>query len=154
MTEGPLSTVVSKPEDMVAIAKDIVSKLHAGDVLLLSGDLGAGKTTFTQALAIALGVTTPVTSPTFTIMGEYEVKGRDDILWLVHIDLYRIPADQHGVDQGYISEVIDEAKEHKRVVVIEWPEKLALTVAGAWQLTFAYGASENERTLSIIPPAV
>lgn len=143
---------ISGLEDMAGLAADIAVKLVPGDVLLLSGDLGSGKTTFTQALARSLGVTDVVTSPTFTIMGEYTADGREDIAWLVHIDLYRISADQHDVDQPYITEVIDTAVTHKRVVVVEWPEKLDLTLARAWKLSFVMGSQETERVVTVQEP--
>lgn len=140
---------VTSKEDLHVFAQDVASNLDAGDVLLLTGDLGTGKTTFTQGLAIALGISDPVTSPTFTIVQEYEVGENDSIAWLVHIDLYRVPPDQHGVDFDYIAEVIDTAKQNKRVVVVEWPERLSLAVPNSWKLSFKHGKTPNERIISI-----
>ncbi|MFZ9532970.1 MAG: tRNA (adenosine(37)-N6)-threonylcarbamoyltransferase complex ATPase subunit type 1 TsaE, partial [Ilumatobacteraceae bacterium] len=73
-------------DDTARIARVIAAELRPRDVLLLTGDLGAGKTTFTKALCTALGVTDAVTSPTFTLVHEY-VGGR---LTVVHSDLYRL----------------------------------------------------------------
>jgi tRNA threonylcarbamoyladenosine biosynthesis protein TsaE len=143
---------VTNTKMLADIAVDIANNLVVGSVLLLTGDLGTGKTTFTQLLAKALGVTVPVTSPTFTIAQEYEVLGHDDVEWLVHLDLYRISAGHEGVDLEYISEMIDTAIEHRRVVVVEWPEKVSLEVPNPWKISFAHGITESERSIIIKPP--
>jgi tRNA threonylcarbamoyladenosine biosynthesis protein TsaE len=97
------------------LAKSLASKLYAGDVISLSGDLGAGKTVFTKGLAAGLGIKEPVTSPTFTIVKEYE--GR---LSLYHFDVYRLDnpleLDELGVDEYFYS---------KGVSVVEWGDKVA-----------------------------
>ena len=92
------------------IAAAFASKLVGGDVVLLHGDLGAGKTTFTKGIARALGVKDVVTSPTFTIVKEYE----GDRLRLFHMDMYRLTGD--------ITELgLEEYFERKDgVTVIEW----------------------------------
>lgn len=146
------TTRVKNLDELAAMAEQIAGELQPGAVLLLSGDLGSGKTTFTQALAKSLGVIDVVTSPTFTIVGEYATDGTRDIQWLVHIDLYRIPADQHGVDRPYIAEVIDTAEANKRVVVVEWPEKLELTAPHAWRLSFTADQEQTERTIIVQKP--
>ena len=74
------------PEDTARISAEIATQLRAGDIILYEGDMGAGKTTFTKGLAAALGITDPVTSPTFALVNEY-TEGR---LPLFHFDLYRI----------------------------------------------------------------
>lgn len=152
MTTKAQTHHVKSIEELRVLAGEIAAELGSGDVLLLSGDLGSGKTTFTQVLAQALGVKDPVTSPTFTIVAEYEVVGSTTLDWLVHIDLYRVPSDQHGIDRPYIAEVIDTAADHKRVIVVEWPEKLDLTVPHAWQLSFAMGKADTERVITITKP--
>lgn len=77
---------VKNIEETYALAKQIASTLKGGEVILLSGDLGAGKTTFTKGLAKALGIDDEVTSPTFTILNVYE----DGRLKLNHLDMYRV----------------------------------------------------------------
>lgn len=74
------------PDDTRRVAAELVATLGDGDVVLLDGDLGAGKTQFAQGVAEGLGVTEPVTSPTFNIMFEY-TSGR---VPLYHFDLYRL----------------------------------------------------------------
>ena len=90
---------VHSVEETWALAKEVAATLRPGDVVCLEGDLGAGKTTFTQGLAKALGVEGRVTSPTFCIVQEHRAKspapGRPGLL--VHMDLYRL----HGEDDVF-----------------------------------------------------
>ncbi|WP_078415071.1 tRNA (adenosine(37)-N6)-threonylcarbamoyltransferase complex ATPase subunit type 1 TsaE [Priestia abyssalis] len=97
------------PEETMAIASKLARLLHPRDVLLLEGDLGAGKTTFTKGLAKGLGITRNVNSPTFTIIKEYK-GGR---LPLYHMDVYRL--DDSFEDLGF-----DEYFEGDGVTVVEW----------------------------------
>lgn len=94
-----------------ALAGDIAARLQGGETLLLTGELGAGKTTFTKGLAEALGIKRTVQSPTFTIMREY-TGGR---LMLYHIDMYRLEG------EGELGELgLEECFDGGSVVVIEW----------------------------------
>ncbi|MBI3734384.1 MAG: tRNA (adenosine(37)-N6)-threonylcarbamoyltransferase complex ATPase subunit type 1 TsaE [Chloroflexi bacterium] len=96
------------------LAARLAASLQAGDVLWLSGDLGAGKTTFTQGLGRGLGVDAPVTSPTFVLIRVYA--GR---LPLYHIDLYRLNG-RAEIDNLGLRDYLDGAG----VCVIEWGERL------------------------------
>lgn len=96
-----------------ALAKLLAAELQSGDVITLEGDLGAGKTTFTKALAEAFGVPGNVNSPTFTIMKEY--MGR---LAFYHMDAYRI--EEEDEDLG-----LEEYFDSDGVVVIEWPSMIS-----------------------------
>jgi tRNA threonylcarbamoyladenosine biosynthesis protein TsaE len=89
--------------------------LQAGDVLLLEGTLGAGKTVFAQGVAAGLGIEDPVTSPTFTLIHEYE--GR---LPLYHADLYRLAGDSDASAIG-----LDEYLWGNGVTLVEWPDRAA-----------------------------
>ena len=101
-----------------AVAASIAPHLKPGDLVLLSGDLGAGKTTFVQAVATALGVTEPVTSPTFALAHHYS--GQCDLgkCELRHIDLYRLADPAEMLD--YILDELDSA-----IVLVEWGDPLA-----------------------------
>ena len=100
------------PEESLELAKQLASKLKKGDVVTLTGDLGAGKTTFTKGLAKGLGVTRNVNSPTFTILKEYEGH-----LPFYHMDAYRIENEfeELGLD-GYF--------DGSGVTVVEWPSMI------------------------------
>lgn len=100
------------PDDTKKIAADMALKLKAGDVICLYGDLGAGKTAFVQGLAAGLGIGEHITSPTFTIVNEYE--GR---LPLYHFDVYRIADSDEMYEVGFDEYVYGEG-----VSVIEWPQ--------------------------------
>jgi tRNA threonylcarbamoyladenosine biosynthesis protein TsaE len=106
-----------RPEATRALAGELARTLRAPVVVALYGDLGAGKTLFTQALARALGVTQPVTSPTFTLINEYALP---DGGVLYHVDLYRLrdPIPE-AIDLG-LEELFDVG-----IVVIEWADRIA-----------------------------
>jgi tRNA threonylcarbamoyladenosine biosynthesis protein TsaE len=109
-------------DETIAVARDLAATLGAGDVVLLSGTLGAGKTAFVRGLAAGLGINPEdVSSPTFTIVHEY----RGGRLTLYHADLYRlertatedIGLEEMGVKDG--------------VLAIEWPDRLTHALPGA-----------------------
>lgn len=111
-------------EAMRALGREIGRGLAAGDVVLLHGDLGAGKTTLTQGIAEALGVAGVTQSPTFTLVSEHPatlVTG--DGVTLYHLDLYRLDDPGELGDIGW-EEMIAPAR---GVTVVEWPER-----AGDW----------------------
>lgn len=99
-------------EDTVNIAKQLADTLKGGEFIAMYGDLGAGKTAFVQGLAKALGINQHITSPTFTIVNEYE--GR---LPLYHFDVYRIADPDEMYEIGYEEYVYGDG-----VCVIEWAE--------------------------------
>ena len=105
-------------DGMRAFATRLAGLLRGGGtVLALHGDLGAGKTTFVQCLAAALGIVRPVTSPTFTLVGEYPLPSGG---LLVHMDLYRL---KPGTDLDSIG--FDEYLQSGALVAIEWAERAA-----------------------------
>lgn len=122
--------VTKNESETYALAGKIAKLLKGGEAILLSGNLGAGKTTFTKGLAKGLGVTKTVVSPTFTIVKEYE----GNSLTLYHIDMYRIEDEDEIYELG-----IEELYRDDSVTVIEWnkmeelPEKvikIAIKVLG------------------------
>ena len=102
------------PEATEALARRLAPRLRAGDVLLLEGQIGAGKTHFARALIHALGVAEDVPSPTFTLVQTYESPDFD--IW--HADLYRLSHPDEAVELG-LTEAFETA-----LCLVEWPEKL------------------------------
>lgn len=107
--------ISNSEKDTYKLAKMFEEKLHGGEVVILNGDLGAGKTTFTKGLCKALGVTENVTSPTFTLMNIYK-SGR---LNLYHFDMYRIEDESEALELG-----LDEFFNSNGVCMIEWAENI------------------------------
>ena len=114
--------VTASEEETQAVARDLSATLRAGDVVLLSGDLGAGKTTFVRGLAEGLGIDPrQVSSPTFTLVHEYRGNG----LALYHADLYRLERAATD-DLG-----LEEIGANDGVLAIEWPDRLTHDLPGA-----------------------
>jgi tRNA threonylcarbamoyladenosine biosynthesis protein TsaE len=107
------ATETASPAETEALAADLALRLRPGDVVLVSGELGAGKTTFVRGAARALGVRVPVTSPTFTIARRYE----DGRVPVSHLDLFRL----HGLDAEEPDLLADELGPD-RIAFLEWPE--------------------------------
>jgi tRNA threonylcarbamoyladenosine biosynthesis protein TsaE len=111
---------VTSPGAMQQIGKRIGRGLRSGDVVLLNGDLGAGKTTLALGIAAALGVTGPVQSPTFTLVAEHICRGvNGGPVRLYHLDLYRLRDESDLESFGY-EQYLEPAD---GVSVIEWPER-------------------------------
>ena len=103
------------PGDTARIAAEVTSRLKAGDIILYEGDMGAGKTTFTKGIAAALGITDPVTSPTFALVNEYP-EGR---IPLFHFDLYRIDSYDDLYAIGFL-DYLDRGG----IIAAEWSENI------------------------------
>src|SRR5947208_10205088 len=131
--------VTSSAQETDATGERLGATLGAGDVVALSGELGAGKTVFVQGLVRALGVTTGATSPTFVLVNEY--RGR---LPVHHVDAYRTESLAELLDLG-LEELIDGGG----VTVIEWAERLEpLVPARAVRVNIA-GVGDEPRELPI-----
>ena len=122
----------SDPSQTEALAAKLAAKLAAGDVVLVEGELGAGKTTFVRGACRALGVDGVVTSPTFTIGQRYPAS-----VPISHLDLYRV-ADLGGEDPDMLADYIGP----DRIAFVEWPENAIATIAGP----LARGRACGDRT--------
>lgn len=131
-----------------AMAAALAELARPGDLLLLAGDLGAGKTAFTQGYGAALGIDDLITSPTFTLVNTYE--GR---LELNHLDVYRLEALSEVLDLG-VPEMIDDGG----VTIIEWGDAVAPALPNDYlEIRFMFpadldpSASDDERVLELVP---
>ena len=125
-------------EETRSLASLLSKVFQAGDVVVLSGDLGAGKTAFTQGLGLGLGVEHPVTSPTFTLANKYEGE-----LILNHLDVYRLEHFQEVEELG-LSELIDS----NSLTVIEWGNVISSVLTeGYLEISLSLGESLDERTI-------
>lgn len=143
MSENTMTTTINVPtgEDMRALGERIAHIVRGGDVLLLSGPLGAGKTTFAQGFGRGLGITEPIVSPTFTIARELNGQFADGSpAHLVHVDAYRLGGNAYAPGQDATDRLLDELEslgldeeledpgEHT-VVLMEWGEQMAAALA-------------------------
>jgi tRNA threonylcarbamoyladenosine biosynthesis protein TsaE len=134
--------IFDTPEQTKELGQRIAQGLTAGDVLVLNGDLGAGKTTFTKGLAAGLGITDVIKSPTFTIIREYQ-GGR---LPLYHMDVYRLE-NGGAADLG-----LDEYFEGDGVSVVEWAQFAEDELPDDYlALTFKRTGQDNQRQIEVVP---
>ena len=135
----------SSEEETEALGAALARELAPGSVVLLDGDLGAGKTVFSRGFARGLGVTEPVSSPTYTIVQEYELPGGGR---LYHMDLYRI-ADEHAALGFGVDEFLNEPG---AISLVEWPERIrGLLPDTAIQVKLEHRA-ENRREIRVTRP--
>lgn len=141
-----LLAVTRTPGETLALATRVGALLHGGDVLALTGDLGAGKTLFAKGIGRALGITEPVVSPTFTVVREYEGTIR-----FVHVDVYRLDRIQELHDVGW-----DDLLDDDSVALVEWGERVgALLPIDRLDVRLAVGADGDEhRVLEFVASGV
>jgi tRNA threonylcarbamoyladenosine biosynthesis protein TsaE len=118
-----------------ATGAELARGLRPGDVVLVSGELGAGKTTFVRGAARALGVEGPVTSPTFTIGRRY-----DGAVAVAHVDLYRLHG-LEGEDPGLLADYLDA----DTVAFVEWPERAAGALPGTVTVRIEHLGGDSRR---------
>ena len=128
---------VSSVDETWSVARKFADLLKPGDVVCLEGDLGAGKTTFTQGLAAYLGAKNAVTSPTFCIVVEHQTEK----FLLVHMDLYRLHGEDDVLAIGWEDYLAQGA-----VLVVEWPERAgSLIPPEARHIVFLHRGEENRQ---------
>jgi tRNA threonylcarbamoyladenosine biosynthesis protein TsaE len=154
VSTAPIVAHTHSPDETRELAMAVAGVLRPGDVLLLAGELGSGKTTFVQGLGWGLGVDEPVTSPTFTLVRAYPcgvdsaVAGGADgaVRTLLHADLYRLDRLREVIDLG-IGELVEDAA----VAVVEWGD-VAASVLGhdAMAVHLVTGVADDERTVTFV----
>lgn len=126
------------------IAKDFAKSLKSGGIFALEGDLGSGKTTFTKGIASALGISDTITSPTFVILKNYEIKNKKSkIKNLIHIDCYRITdfEDAKSIGLQEYFELPDN------IIIIEWPENIKSILPNGTKYIEFENLGENKRKI-------
>jgi tRNA threonylcarbamoyladenosine biosynthesis protein TsaE len=150
VTTSPSPSLVletASPDATRALAAAVAAGCAPGDVLLLAGDLGAGKTTFAQGFGAGLGVTEPVTSPTFTLVRQYPVDGDGPVRTLLHADVWRLDHLHEIVDLG-----LGELVEDGAVALVEWGDAAEpLLGADALAVTLDAGESDDRRVITLRP---
>lgn len=143
------SVVMALPHEQATrrLGQHLGRCLPAGTVLLLSGNLGSGKTTLIQGLGLGLGITDPISSPTFTLVNEY-LEGR---IPLYHIDLYRLDAAE--VDSLYLDTYWDEQETAPGIVAIEWAERLSQPLPAAIALSLTPSGTGRQAHITAPHPA-
>ena len=140
MTSGQ-SRVTHSEDETATVARELAALVQAGDVILLSGNLGAGKTAFVRGLAAGLGIDPEeVSSPTFTLVHEY----RGGRLTLYHADLYRldrVATEDLGLEEMGVAD---------GVLAIEWPDRLSHALPGARSIDIEI-VDDSTRRISLIP---
>ena len=136
-----LEAATSGVEETRSLAAALAGLACPGDLILLAGDLGTGKTAFAQGFAAGLGVEEPVTSPTFILVRTYPGAR----LKLHHVDAYRLEHLQEALDLG-LAEMVDDVA----VTLIEWGDLVAPALPGDFlEIRLDYGAADDDRTLAL-----
>jgi len=148
-SEPPRSVVTHSPEETIALGRELAQKLKPPVLVLLLGDLGAGKTTLAKGLVAGLGAAPEeeVTSPTFTMIHEYG-PARNHAARVYHVDLYRVESARELETLG-----LEDLLAERAVVIVEWGEKLGPALrsleAGSLIEIHLEAVRENERRITI-----
>ena len=136
-----LLATTSSVEETRRLAEAVAGLARAGDVIVLAGDLGAGKTAFVQGFGRGLGVAERITSPTFTLVHVYD----DGRLPMHHLDVYRLDQLSEALDLG-LPEMLDE----EGVVLVEWGDAITPVLPhDLLEVRLTFGAGDDERVLAL-----
>jgi len=138
------SIIVNNLKETKELAKKFAGLLTGGEIILLNGDLGAGKTTFTKWVLRSLGVKDDVTSPTFTIMREYSCKKFN----IYHFDMYRLSSADEAREFGLEDYIY--SKDKRNIVFIEWSENVKEMLFGNFIEVNITHVDEDKRKFEFI----
>lgn len=144
MFENFKEIITNSAAETAKLGGSLALKIKGGEVICLAGDLGAGKTTFTQGFLRALGVEGAITSPTFVVIKNYTLLTSVlELENIYHIDTYRV-GEQDLLDLGWEEMIANK----KNVIIVEWPEKIEKIIPeGAWWIDFNL-LNETQRKIS------
>ena len=137
---------LDKPESTMSLGSTLTKKFPDLRILLLNGPLGAGKTTLVKGIAKSLRIKEPITSPTFPLSQHYPSGSPP----LVHIDLYRLE-EASAANEFFLQEE-EESKAMGALMIVEWPERLSLSINDAWIGNLEYSSKNQARFFQLIPP--
>jgi tRNA threonylcarbamoyladenosine biosynthesis protein TsaE len=145
MSETALEVISTSPEETAAIGSILARWLENGDVVLLHGDLGAGKTTLAKGIASALGVEAVVSSPSFALINEYDSGVPGPVSRLYHLDLYRLRDDAELDSIGFAQYVAAD----DGVALVEWPERALNLLPARYVLVELESTGADHRMIRI-----
>ena len=141
MSWRPLTLTTTAADQTQELAATLARLARAGDLIVLAGEMGAGKTAFAQGFARGLGITEPVTSPTFTIIREYA----GPTLALHHLDVYRLEQIHEVADLG-LGEMLDE----DAVMLVEWGDAVLPALPDQYlEVRITFGEGDDDRQLEL-----
>ena len=135
-----MQIISNSVEETERLGSELAASLPAGSIVAFTGDLGAGKTAFVRGMARGLGITERVTSPTFTIVNEYEGGSRP----LFHFDLYRLGAADELFDIGW-----EDYLARGGICAVEWSERAAEAMEGCISVDISRGNHDGQRIITI-----
>ena len=145
MTRRRLEVFSESAEETAAIGAMLGGWLRDGDVVLLHGDLGAGKTIFAKGIATALGIDDVVSSPSFSLVNEYETGAAETVSRLYHLDLFRLVGEDDLASIGFGELTAPDSA----ITLVEWPECAGELLPNRYVLIELTAVGTNRRVLRI-----
>lgn len=138
--------ITKSQQETIDLGKKIAAQFQGGDIILLEGDLGAGKTTITKGIAEYFGIKDTITSPTFTLMNIYPlITKTSELRTLVHIDTYRLEDEDDLIEIG----IEDYLGDSNTICLIEWPEKIEKLIQNKKVIKIKIEHLDNNRKIVI-----
>ena len=132
--------ITKSPEETLIFAENFAKTLKSPNVVLLVGDLGAGKTTFAKGFAKGLGIDEVITSPTFTILNEYESSPK-----LYHFDMYRLSSKEEAFELGFW----EYFQKNNGIILVEWPQNVSGLITPPFIVVKIDKLTDNSRKIKI-----
>ena len=147
MTPSCMEIVTRSPAETVAVGQALADWLRDGDVVLLHGDLGAGKTTLAKGIAAGFRIDGVVTSPSFSLVNEYDAGLAAPVTRLYHLDLYRLGGEEDLASIGFH----DFVSPTDGVILVEWPERAMAALPESYLLIEIESVETDSRRFHFVP---